>query len=119
MYNNWPFVARLNDLFFPREVRIIIFVCLEQLLRKFPFLLQLFHLFIFGYNFWIGLGFRGICSLILQVEADWLLEIDLDRTTLVLAAQGVEDLHVDFGTIEGTISFIDLKLLTRCPQCIS
>ena len=46
-------------------------------------------------------------SLVLQIEADWQLEVTLDRAALVLALEAVVYLDVDLGTVEGAVSLID------------
>lgn len=56
-------------------------------------------------------------GLILQVEADGLLEVDLDRTTLVLSLEGVINLHVDLWAVEGTVTMVESPRLTECVKC--
>jgi len=46
-------------------------------------------------------------TLVLQVETNRLLEIDLDGTALVLSLKSIIDLHVDLGSVEGTITMVE------------
>lgn len=43
---------------------------------------------------------------ILQVESLRKLEVELDCTALMFSSEYIEQFHVDFGTIEGSISWV-------------
>jgi hypothetical protein len=49
----------------------------------------------------------------LEVESNWKLEIELASTTLMLSAESIEELEINFGTIKGSITLINFKLLSE------
>lgn len=52
----------------------------------------------------------------MQVEANRLLEVDLDRSALVLPSQGIVDLAIDFGSVEGAIAMVERPGQSRVIQ---
>ena len=48
----------------------------------------------------------GAFSLVLQVESEWLLEVNLDSATLVFAFERIEHLHINLRSIESSITMI-------------
>mmetsp|Transcript_3792 Transcript_3792/g.4275 ORF Transcript_3792/g.4275 Transcript_3792/m.4275 type:complete len:638 (+) Transcript_3792:646-2559(+) len=58
-----------------------------------------------------------LCGVI-EVEADWQLEVELHSSTLEFAAEGVKDRDVNLGTIEGAISWVELPLLAGLVEGI-
>lgn len=51
-----------------------------------------------------------LCSvlvLILKVESNWLLEINLNGSTLILSLEGVVDLNVNLWAIESAITVVE------------
>ena len=52
----------------------------------------------------------------MQVEANRLLEVDLDRSALILSLQCIVDLAVDFGSVEGAIAMVESPGQSRVIQ---
>jgi len=57
-------------------------------------------------------------SLVLQVEANWELEVTLNCTTLVGTLHSIENFDVDLWTIESAISSVDLPWLSAFVKSI-
>lgn len=108
MNNDRAAETGLESVLLPHELIFVILVR-KELLRvelHFAFLLVL----VGGVG---GLFLGSAFGLILQVEADGLLEINLDGTTLVLSLKGVVNLHVDLGTVESTVTVIESPRLSE------
>ena len=103
MHNDWPAEARLELLFLPGVLLSVILIGWEDLRVELCLLLVCLGPFL-GYS--SLLLCRGL-ALILQVEANRLLEVDLDRSALVLPLQGIVDLAIDFGSVEGAITMVE------------
>jgi hypothetical protein len=58
-------------------------------------------------------------NLVLKTKANGKLEIKLNGSTLVLALQGVHESDIDLGTVESSISRIELPFETRVIQSLS
>ena len=62
-------------------------------------------------NDWTLLGFLTLaCRLVSEVEANRQLEIELNSGCLMDSVQAILDLDIDLGTVEGTITRIDLPV---------
>lgn len=59
------------------------------------------------------LRFLDIFGPVLQVESDGELKIELDCPALVFSLEDVSEFHIDFGAVEGAISFIDFVVLSK------
>ena len=101
MHDDGSLEARLERVLRPNKVLVVHVVSLENLLLK--LLLEVAFLQLLGVKLLLGTAF----SLVLQIEADWQLEVTLDRAALVLALEAVVYLDVDLGTVEGAVSLID------------
>ena len=71
--------------------------------RRFRFHFQISSFFLF-----FVLLFFHLLGSVLQVEPHGKLEVKLARSALMLSAENVEQLHVDLGTIESAVSFVQL-----------
>lgn len=60
-----------------------------------------------------------LLSLVLKVESNWELEIKLHGTALMGSLKGIEDLDVNLGSVEGTISWVFLPGLSKAVQGLS
>ena len=94
--------AGLQLLLLPGVFLSIVLIGWEDLRGKLGLLALLSFL---GGN--LSLFFSSVLGLILQVEADGLLEVDLDGATLVWSLEGVVDLTIDLGSVERTITVIE------------
>lgn len=54
-----------------------------------------------------SLFLSSVLVLILKVESDWLLEINLNSSTLILSLEGVVDLNVNLWAIESAITVVE------------
>lgn len=80
----------------------VVFIGREHLRSQ----LDLFALFVLVSSY-CRLLLSSSLALILQVEANGLLEIYLNSTALVWPLQGIVDLTVDLGSVESTISMVE------------
>jgi hypothetical protein len=54
-----------------------------------------------------GLLLSSAFCLVLQIKPDWLLEVALHGTALVLASEGIEDFNVDLGPVERAVAMVE------------
>ena len=94
--------AGLQLLLLPGVFLSIVLIGWENLRGKLGLLALLSFL---GGN--LSLFFSSVLGLILQVEADGLLEVDLDGAALIWSLEGVVDLTIDLGSVERTITVIE------------
>lgn len=102
MNDNRSTEARLECLFVPRVLLLIILVWREGLTGKLRLLSRIILLL-------LAIGFlllSGSLRLVLQVEADGLLEVTLDRTALMSLLERAQHLNVNLGAVEGTITMV-------------
>ena len=86
----------------PRVLLLIILVWREGLTGKLRLLSRIILLL-------LAIGFlllSGSLRLVLQVEADGLLEVTLDRTALMSLLERAQHLNVNLGAVEGTITMV-------------
>ena len=93
--------AGLQGLLSPDELGGVVLVGLEHLAVKGHLLL----LTLVSRN--LRLLFGGVLALVLEVEADGLLEVNLDGSALVLAVESIVDLHIDLGAVESTVAVVE------------
>ena len=94
--------ARLKRLLMPRVLLLIILVWREGLTGKLRLLSRIILLL-------LTIGFlllSGSLRLVLQVEADGLLEVTLDGTALMSLLERAQHLNVNLGAVEGTITMV-------------
>jgi len=123
--DNWAFEARFEGLLLPDELFIVHIVGFKNLAAK----LVIMSLLFFEFRS-MSLFISSSLCLVLQVEANWELEIALDSTALVGSLHSIENFDVDLWTIESAISSVDLpwfsafvKSIFKCflglvPLCI-
>ena len=102
--------ARFEAVFNPSE---LLFVPLVRLVDLFSGHLLLLLFVVLSR---VLLLFGCALGLVLHVEADGQVEIALNGTALVLALECVEDLDVDFGAVESTITCVDSPGTTETVQ---
>ncbi len=101
--------AWFESVLVPCEVFIIHIVRFEHLLRKFLlFLLLVMHFSL--------LLCRTFC-LVLKIESNWLLEVTLHSAALMLSPQSIEDLNIDFRSIESSISMVKGPRSSKFVEC--
>ena len=94
------FEAGLERHLVPGEWVLVVLICGELLRSE---LLLNDSIFVGGV---MRLLLSGVLVLVLKVEANGLLEVDLDSTTLVLSAKRIIDLDVDLGAVERAITVV-------------
>ena len=94
--------SRLERLFFPGVLHVVVFIRREILRSELFFSRLAFFSLIMYVHLLVGGAFR----LVLQVESDGLLEVNLDGAALVLAVERIIHLHIDLWSIKGSITMI-------------
>jgi hypothetical protein len=82
----------------------------------FDFFRSQFDFFLFLFLLLFGLFFFNFLGSELEVESDWKLEIELASTALMLSAESIEELEINFGAIKSSISLVDLKFFSKLSQ---
>jgi len=74
---------------------------------------QIFHLFLFllqqWHINWLIIIFFCVLSSILQIKSDRSVEIKLNCSTLMFSLKSISEDYINFGSIESSVSLIDLK----------
>ena len=108
MHDDGPAEARLELLLMPRIVLRVVLVGWEVLRGQLDLLLLVLR----GGS----LLLCRILRLVLQVEADRLLEVELDGSALVRPVQRVVDLDVDLGPVKGSVAVVEGPLEAAIVQ---
>ena len=108
MNDDGPAEAGLELLLVPRVVLRVVLVGWEVLRGQLDLLLLVLR--------GGGLLLCRILGLVLQVEADRLLEVELDGSALVRPVQRVVDLDVDLGPVKGSVAVVEGPLEAAIVQ---
>lgn len=105
VHDDWSTEAWLQFVLLPNEVLVVHVVLFENLRSE----LLLLMFLIVNFSLLLGSGFR----LVLQVESDWVLEIELNRAALMLSSQSVVHFDIDLGSIERAITVVVSPWVTK------
>lgn len=67
----------------------------------------------------VSLGALILIGLVLKIKTDRELEIELNGTALMRSLQCIEDLDINLGSIEGTITWVLLPGFSKFVECLS